>query len=159
MSNAIDRKMGLVSESLVRRISRRRVLSKGLRGAVATAAGLAVGQGFGLRGAEAFCAPCDWAMGVNCSNTRPCPAAGGCPSGCRRCVSGSPTYGCSGWCPFSYGQWVNCNGLGYGYGYTVCTDCDCNYRSSGAPADCGNLCTCLSQCINCGVSLQDGGSC
>lgn len=145
MLEKFDREVSHWSEKAARRISRRSVL---IKGAVAAISGVTIGEGFDLRGAEAACT-CSWAMGVDCANTRACPFYGGCPSGCRTCVSGSPTYGCNGWCPYYYGNWVSCSGLGGGLGYMVCTDCDCNYRGTGDPPDCGNLCTCLSGCLNC----------
>lgn len=141
---AVDKNTGMATETLARKLSRRRALANGVKGVVAATTALMLGQGL-HHDAGAACV-CNWAILPRCSG---CPSGYGCPSGMTPCklwdapYDPNTGYGCNGYCNYSSGSWISCTGLGYGYGYMVCTDCK-------GPS-CSNLCTCLSQCINCGV--------
>lgn len=143
MLDEFDKKISVLSESIARGLNRRQLLSRAAKGMAATAAGLALSQLTNLKSAFAVTCTCSWYGGSGNAN---CPQAGGCPGGhcpssCSTCAS--PTCGC----PWQYGEWVSCSGLGRcGTGFEVCTDCHCN--------GCNYLCTCLSQCICCSPCCQ-----
>jgi hypothetical protein len=145
MSYEVDQRLNILAESVARRLTRRRILATAVKGAFAAVAGVAAGVGLTAMDVEAACT-CEWAQGRNCnSSTSTCPYNGGCKPGYSICTSAD---WCSGWCPYTYGSWTSCSGLGGGLGYKICTDCKSNTRG------CGFLCTCLSGCINCTVSPE-----
>lgn len=138
----IDRHVNLLAESIARGINRRRLFKVGAKGVFATVAGLTLGQLADVKKAFAATCTCDdnWTKGISCNNLGyTCPANGAnCPSGCSLCANGD----CSNNCPWQYGQWTSCSGLGScGTGFQVCTDCKC--------PDCNHWCTCLSSCVCC----------
>ncbi len=144
MLEDFDKDISTLTESVVRRLSRRKIFSATVKGLSAAAIAATLGQISTVRQAFAVAldqctCECDfcWTTGSPCSN---CPSSGvSCPTGCTTCVSPD----CGGWCNYSSGQWVayQCTGLGEGNGYKMCIDCKC--------PDCNNKCTCLSGCICC----------
>ncbi len=136
MLEELDEHLSMLSESLARRLNRRKALVNTAKGLFATVTGITLAQLTNITNAFA----------VSCSCTGNICTCGGsgyqCPSGCSTCTSSS---GCS-YCPHPSGHWVSCNGLGNcGNGYKVCIDCKC---SSGTCSQ-STFCTCLSGCICC----------
>jgi hypothetical protein len=141
MLEDFDKQVSVFTESVVRRLSRRKMVTRTVKGLFATVALAAIGQGTGLT--KAFAAnPCTcddgWTTGHLCNYYGyKCPS-NGCPSGCSLCHSND----CGGWCNWSSGQWVSCSHQGHsGRGYKLCWDCKCT--------TCTNKCSCLSQCFGC----------
>lgn len=143
MLEEFDKQVSVFTESLARRLARRKMLGTAVKGAVAAIAAATIGQFTNLRQAFAVSCTCDdnWTNGVPCDNIgHSCPSSG-CPSGCSVCCCND----CNGWCNYPSGSWTSCSGLGKcGNGYKICTDCKC-----GNPCTKQNRCTCLSQCICC----------
>jgi hypothetical protein len=139
MFDTLDKHISNIAESMARRVNRRRVITRGIKGGFALVAGLALGQLSNLKEAFAVTCTCNWAGGsgnANCPNVGGCPAQG-CPSGCSICTTSS---GCGTICNYASGFWVSCTGLGScGKGYRLCRDCNCN--------GCNYICTCLSATI------------
>lgn len=139
-----DKLISIFTESIVRGIQRRKFLSRGIKGAFATVAGLALGNLTGIKNAFAVSCTCDWAFGGQCLGTGD--VGQNCPSGCSTCTSSD---NCNGWCNWSSGFWVSCTGLGAcGYGYKICKDCKC--------PNCSDVCTVLSNiiCYGCCTEKQ-----
>jgi hypothetical protein len=140
----LDKRLMAVSALAARRLSRRLLLGRILRGSAVAFAGLAAGSlGTLLNGGDGE------ATTFHCGNWWPnsrsgSPQCNGCPSnGCSfghvRCRKGQ----CPG-CIYPSGYWVAANGLGKcGMGYRLCWDCH-------SPSSC-RICTCLSTtlCLNC----------
>jgi len=142
MLEDFDKHVSILSESLARMLSRRKMVGSTIKGVFATVAAATAGQLTNV--GEAFAShhcTCDdnWTVGKPCANLgHTCPHHSGCPQGCVVCHSND----CGGWCNWSTGKWVSCHGLGTcGKGYKICTDCKCLH--------CSHKCTCLSQCICC----------
>jgi hypothetical protein len=132
-----DMSVGLASEDIARKLSRRTLLFRTLKGTAATAAALSVGSFVGVKNAFADACDCTppgqfcWAIGKTCPFN-------GCPTGCSICTTSD---GCGG-CIYSSGYWVACTGQGScSNGYRLCYDCKC--------PGCGTTCGCLSGCICC----------
>lgn len=122
-----------LSENAARRLSRRRFLGKGVKGAAVVMSAVFAGSFAGIRRAFAFGCGCN---GLSCGPPLPTGQAG-CKSGCTVCKSAS---GC-GYCVYSIGYWVccfDCCGR-YGHGYYLCYDCKC--------PGCASACTQQSGCI------------
>jgi hypothetical protein len=148
-----DRKVNHLTEDFARRLNRRQLVFKGVKGLAAAAAALSVGSLAGVR--NAFAMPtcnctCTPPQGGNCVGTcnacgyGSCPA-NGCPSGCYKCRNGD----CSS-CPYDSASWVCCYGCGTcGNGYRLCYDCRC---PTGSGKGCSRKCGCKSVCIG-------GGGC
>jgi hypothetical protein len=136
--DSADRAVNLAAEDIARRLTRRRVVSRGVKGAAALVAGLSVGGFAGVRSAFAsncLCS-CDFPGCGECScKGKSCPA-NGCPSGCVSCISTDcPGSGCI----YSDGTWVCCTGCGRcGLGYYSCWDCRC--------LTCNDACGCKTDC-------------
>jgi hypothetical protein len=128
--SGVDDKLSLASESLARRISRRRLFVRVAQSTVAVVSGVAVGELRAFTTAEAtVCTGASF-----CSNGSSGPH---CPSGCSICTSGD---GCND-CPHTSGYWT-VSGFGTcGNGWVYCTDCKC--------PDCTNTCTSQSSCNCC----------
>lgn len=144
MSNLIneaDRVVGIWTEELARKVDRRHILVKGIRGLAASVAAVSVGSFAEVKQVFAVTCTCNWIRKqVNCPSHCCCPTGAGCPSGCSFCTSSDS---CGGWCIYPDGCWTSCNSFcTCGYGYKLCCDCKCNSCS-------GYLCTCLSQVICC----------
>lgn len=140
----LDKRTSLLTESVARAISRRRMLLKAAKGTVTAIAGVALGQLIGVRNAFAACG-CNWYGGAgnaNCPDVGGCPATG-CPAGCSLCTSSDVCRNSQGYyCNYAGGSWVACTGQGTcGNGHRTCTDCKC--------PNCSYVCTCLSVCICC----------
>ena len=147
MLEGIDKHISVLTESLARALSRRKVIEAGVKGVFATIAAGALGQLVDIKQAFAGCTcECDdcWTQGNPCNDFgHNCPtgAQGGCPSGCSICTSSDY---CGGFCGYPSGYWVSCSGLCACHGgYRLCTDCKC--------PNCSVTCTCLSGifCCNC----------
>ena len=135
MLEELDEHLSMLSESLARRLNRRKALVNTAKGLFAAVTGIALGQLTSITNAFAVSCTCT-------GNICTCDGGTGtsCPSGCTTCTSSS---GCGSYCDHSNGYWVSCSGLGKcGNGYKICIDCKCG--------SCSNLCTCLSACICCG---------
>jgi hypothetical protein len=139
MFEYFDKHVSVFTESLARKLSRRKMVDRTVKGAFAAVAAVTIGQltGIGDALASTSCT-CDegWTTGHSCThNGYPCPDHG-CPTGCVKCYYPE----CDGWCNWSSSKWVSCTGLGTcGKGYKVCRDCKC--------PDCSNHCSCLSHTI------------
>jgi len=135
--SSFDRLVGNATEGLARRLSRRQVMFRGMKGVAGATAAIAVGSLAGAKNAFAVTCTCGYACGQACSG---CPSNGGCPTSYAICTSPC-AYGN---CPWSTGEWVSCTGCGQGSGsYRVCTDC----RLIGHSCKCPEVCTCLSGCL------------
>ena len=143
-----DTKMSHLTEDVARRLSRRQVVLRGVKGLAASLAAVSAGGAFAVR--DAFgrttacgcvypgCGRCS-CRGLTCPST-------GCPSGCYICTSGDcPNTACI----YSGGSWVdsNCSCGRCGYGYYRCYDCRCT--------SCSRLCGCRSICLCSGCCAQD----
>jgi len=144
MLEDLDKSISIVSESIARALSRRKMVRYSVRGLFATVAAATLGQFIGLGEADASChCTCDdcWTTGHTCNHYgHPCPSHN-CPSGCTTCTSHD---WCGGWCNYRSGKWVSCYGLGVcGKGYRICRDCKC--------PTCRVKCTCRSAivCYSC----------
>jgi hypothetical protein len=138
--SSTDTKTSHLTEDVARRISRRDIVLKGVKGMAASVAALSVGGMAAARGAFALvnscacsypgCGSCS-CLGYTCPST-------GCPSACRICTS----VDCPGTqCIYSGGSWIvqNCVCGHGGYGYYRCYDCRCT--------SCSRLCGCRSMCF------------
>lgn len=137
-----DRRLSELSEDVARKLSRRQVLRKGVKGAVAAVAVLAFGGTAGVRGAVAsslVSCGCSYPGCGHCScRGKTCPSGGGCPSGCYVCKKTTcPNTACI----YNTGSWIDADcpcGI-CGYGYFRCYDCRCT--------SCSRLCGCRSWCL------------
>lgn len=133
MLEELDKRISTFTESVTRRISRRKALANTTKGLFATIAGIAFGELSNIK--NAFASSC------NCTG-HICACGGNgltCPSNCTTCTSSD---WCNGYCDHPNGYWVSCSGLGRcGNGYYVCIDCKC--------PGCNNTCTCLAGCFCC----------
>lgn len=139
-----DKQISIWAESIARLMQRRKFLAQGLKGVGAAAAAIAIGSFAGVRHAFAQTCTCDWAFSGQCTGSGP--YEDDCPSGCTICTSSD---NCSGWCNWSSGAWVSCNGFGScGNGYRMCIDCKC--------PNCSDVCTVLTGiiCGNCCTKQQ-----
>lgn len=138
MLEEFDKNVSVLTESITRKIARRKLIGTTIKGLFATSAALTFGQLINVKQAFAASCTCDnnWTTGHLCSG---CPSSANCPSGCTVCTT---TQSCGGWCNYSNGRWTSCTGQGTcGVGYKICTDCIC--------PSCSNRCTCLSGCVCC----------
>ena len=140
MLEDLDKGVSIVSESIARVLSRRKLVRNSVKGLFATVAAATLGQFIGLSEADASChCTCDdcWTTGHSCNfYGHPCPPHY-CPSGCTTCTS---LNWCGGWCNYRSGKWVSCYGLGVcGKGYRICRDCKC--------PTCRVKCTCRSAIV------------
>ena len=150
MFDEFDKQVSILSESIVRSMSRRRMLGTAMKGTIITLAGASLGIFSGLREAFAAGCSCNWYGGINNANCPQHPGCNpngtsGCPSGCSPCTSSDvcrypkPPYW---YCNYSSASWTSCTGQGRcGNGYKICVDCKC--------PNCSYVCTCLSNCICC----------
>jgi hypothetical protein len=150
MLEDFDRHVSIFSESLARRLGRRKMVGTAVGGLFTAIAAATVGQLTNVGDAFARSrhhhhhtttnCTCDynWTRGSPCDSLHyPCPP-NGCPSGCSTCMMND----CGGGCPWNTGSWVSCSNQGpSGQGYQLCVDCKC--------PDCNHFCSCLSSCINC----------
>jgi hypothetical protein len=136
MLEELDEHLSMLSESLARRLNRRKALVNTAKGLFATVTGITLGQLTNITNAFAVTCDCHWAQGHQCA----CGGTGSqCPSNCTTCTNSN---WCNGVCNYPNGHWVSCSGLGTcGNGYKICIDCQC--------PNCSYLCTCLSTCICC----------
>ncbi len=72
MDRNLDRRISILAESAARRLTRRRAIAAGIKTGVAAIAGIAIGQGLGLRDAEAICT-CNWAGATFAPAAHPAP--------------------------------------------------------------------------------------
>jgi len=128
-----DRIISLWGEALARRINRREMMFKAVRGVGAAAAAASVGSLASIKDVFASC-DCGY-LGFCSSYGATCPTRG-CPSSCTACTSAN---GCG--CPHSSGYWViaGCSCGVCGNGWYECWDCKC--------PSCSQLCTCKSTCV------------
>jgi len=131
-----DEATSVVGEELARKISRRHILARSIKGLATFGAALSVGEI--IRGPILADAACCGHYGFCAADYGyTCPGGGGCPSGCSVCT----TTHCG--CVHPFGYWTACSGQGTcGNGYVVCYDCNCT--------SCSQKCTCQSSCICCG---------
>jgi hypothetical protein len=148
MLEEFDKHVSILSESLARMLTRRKMAGTTVKGLFTTVAAATLGQLPNLGEVHASChCTCDdcWTTGYPCDHIGyPCPPHY-CPSGCVTCYIGD----CGGWCTYTSGTWVSCSGLGKcGRGYRICRDCKCPH--------CSHKCSCLSAivCENC-CTAQD----
>lgn len=136
----LDEALSTWSEDVARRVSRRTILIRTLKGVAGTVAGLTIGSWVGMSEAEAVGCNCLYPGCGNCScHGKTCPS-NGCPSGCYVCKSGDCVN-----CDYSDGEWTccsNCCGI-CGKGFYLCYDCRC----TGCLAQCGCKTNCL--CSGC----------
>jgi hypothetical protein len=135
-----DRKLSLATEGVARKLSRRKLVERGMKGLVTTVAAVSVGGFVNVRTAFAADCTCSCSFpgcgGCFACRGKGCPSSGGCPSGCYICTSGD----CPNNCGYSSGSWICCSGCGVcGFGYKACYDCRCTA--------CNVLCGCKSDCI------------
>lgn len=148
MFDEFDKQVSILSEAIVRSMSRRRMLGTTVKGTIITLAGASLGVFTGLRDAFAAGCSCNWYNGsgnANCPSW-PNPCNGGgviCPSGCSPCTSSDVCRDSQGYyCNYPSASWTSCTGQGRcGNGYKICVDCKC--------PNCSYVCTCLSNCICC----------
>lgn len=143
-SKDFDRFVNTLSESVVRKMQRRKILIAGIKGVFAATAGIALANFEGIKNAFAVTCTCAWAFGGQCYGTGS--EEQNCPSGCTTCTL--QDY-CNGWCNYQSGYWTSCSGLGQcGHGYRICKDCKC--------PNCSNVCTILSNilCYGCCTAQQ-----
>lgn len=145
MTIQVDRRTSVLTETLARRLSRRQALYKLARGFAGATAALSIGNLAAARDALADPTPgcgCAFPGGVGCSG---CPAGGGCPSGCVKCLSSD----CGSPCIYADGNWIDtdCPCGPTGNGFFLCTDCRC--------ITCSNICGCRSHCL-CGGCRSRG---
>lgn len=132
LGSAIDSRVGRGTERLSRSINRRGALRAAVLTGATTMGAIALGQrpAFATVTCPSKCGPSPL-----CSAT--CPGVG-CPSGYSLCKN--PPTSCNGYCEWSTGSWVHCQGYGTcGNGYTLCQDCK--------PTNSCNICICVSQVI------------
>ena len=92
-SSDVDETVSRWTETLARKISRRRIVSTGLKGIAATAAAWTIGNFAAGQSAEAVSCSCSYPGCGSCSCLgKTCPTSG-CPSGCYVCTTSS---GCGG---------------------------------------------------------------
>jgi hypothetical protein len=151
MADFIDQADATVSdltEGLARRLSRRQVVFKVVRGAALGFAAASTAGFAGVRTALAAAAAsgCNFPGCGSCSCLgKTCPS-NGCPSGCYTCT---PTSGGCANCGWSDANWVCCTGCAGGTcGYRLCWDCRCT--SCSRTCGCRSTCRCTGCC-----SLQD----
>lgn len=131
-----DRQVDHIFSVGVRRLTRREMLTRGLKGVAVSVAGLTVGT---LPTWSAFAgiepdAPCTFPNGNSCDSVgHPCPSVG-CPSDCTICRKASGCYHCT----WNDGFWATGNCGRCGMGYFLCYDCACS--------TCAKACGCRSQC-------------
>lgn len=143
----------LALEGLARAVDRRSFLKRTFQLGLAGSVGATLGSLGAAR--EVFannqnCKACDFppvgSGGVTCtSKGYQCPAAGGCPTGCKVCkLDGT----CPSHCGYQSGWWYVCGCGGSGVGCVKCYDCQCPSSST----NCNNLCGCRSTycwCCSC----------
>jgi hypothetical protein len=139
----LDRRISILAEDVSRRLSRRQLVLKSVKTAVAATAAVTAGSLAGASRAFGGALACDCALPGcgNCScRNKTCPS-NGCPSGCMVCKTGD---GCS-QCNHNDGNWIACSGLGTcGLGYRLCWDCRCT--GCGAKCGCKSVCLCCQCC-------------
>lgn len=132
----MDERIGMLTERVARRLSRRDALRRAVVGGTTGLAALALGTNPAQAQADCDCGPTR-----RCAH---CPGVG-CPSGHHLC-RGSFENTCFNYqgyrCEWPQGSWIACMNLGKGLGYKVCYDC----IGSGG---CHEWCTCQSDCICC----------
>jgi len=155
MLEDLDKGVSIVSESIARVLSRRKMVRNSVKGLFATVAAATLGQFIGLSEADASChCTCDdcWTTGHSCNfYGHPCPPHY-CPSGCTTCTS---LNWCGGWCNYRSGKWVSCYGLGVcGKGYRICRDCKC--PTCRVKCTCRSAIVCYSCCTAADVKTEMG---
>jgi hypothetical protein len=150
LGEKVDIGVASVAERVVRKMTRREVVLRGVVGAGATLAALTVG----VRPSKAVTCVCG--PTYNCSHWGWSCRSAGCPSGMFACQNissnscscingGKNTQGYC--CLYPSGNWIACSGICCGNGgcngYRICYDCQGN--------GCDKWCTCLSdvQCCEC----------
>lgn len=143
---SFDTKVGILSERVTRKMTRRAALRTAIVGGVAGISAVTLGQ------RPAFAAP-RCSQGVDCGPTVSCNnytfcggGSGGCPrnySLCKKsgsCGPGKHHNNQGYYCEYSAGYWVACTGCGSGgSGSRLCLDCV-------GSAGCAKWCTCVSPC-------------
>jgi hypothetical protein len=140
MLEGFDKHISVFTESLARKLDRRKMIRTSVTGLFTTVAAVTVGQLTNVGQAFAATCTCDnnWTNGHPCNTIGHACPSNGCPSGCSVCHNND----CGGWCNWSSGHWVSCSHQGAsGKGYRLCWDCKCT--------TCKHKCSCLSSCINC----------
>ena len=134
MAERIDELVALVSESLARTVTRRRVMRNIVKAGVAAVSGATLGSLARIESVFAVTCDCNWIGGRHCTSYG-YTCGSSCPSACSVCTSAD---GCG--CPYQSGYWVvpNCTCGFCGQGYRICSDCKC--------PNCSLTCTCLSTC-------------
>ncbi len=135
MGTELDRQTSLLAEAFARKLSRRAAIYKMARGVAAATAALSIGNLAAVKDAFASSCGCVFPFGRGCSG---CPASGGCPSGCVKCLSSDCP---SSPCIYADGNWIDtdCPCGPTGGGYFVCYDCRC--------LTCASACGCRSACL------------
>lgn len=152
LMDKVDTGVATVAERIVRKMTRRDVVRRGVLGAGTALAALAVG----VRPSKAETMTCTCGPTYRCDHWGWTCRTDGCPPGMYLCQNNSSNY-CScvnghyntqGYCcAYSTGYWVACNGICCGNGgcngYRLCYDCTGN--------GCDHWCTCLGslQCCQC----------
>lgn len=150
VGDKLDARVASVAERVVRRITRRDALQRGVLGGAVGLAAFAIGE------RPAMAATCDCGPTYRCDHWgNGCPP-NGCPTdGFVLCKNDGSYCSCRGGgknsqgycCEYSSGYWVACSGLCKGHGYKLCYDCK---RSS-----CYYWCTCLSETLCCGCTTPE----
>jgi hypothetical protein len=139
LSDQADRRMSHLTEDLARKLSRRQILKKSVKGIVASVAGLTFGSTVGADPAHARACGCSYPGCGHCNcRGKSCPRNGGCPSGCVVCTKADCP---SSACIYSGGSWIDadCSCGTCGFGYFRCYDCRCT--------SCSKLCGCRTTCL------------
>lgn len=134
----------LLTESLTRKLDRRRALFQLSRSGFLLLSSAVLGMTMRELDAQGVCTACDPPNNRYCDAMgKPCPDGPGCPQGCTVCLKGQGTE-----CIYSQGFWTICTDIpGFGAAEIVCYDCKCGpvftdtcgCKSKPMPAfDCGS---------------------
>ena len=137
--NLVDNTAERLTESLARRLNRRKAMGKFFDWGFTVASALVIGRA-ATRTVQATSSGCFPPQGRWCSGApfnKACPGSGGCPSGCSVCktVNGS-AQGIG--CVYATGFWNSCCGNGK---LVKCYDCKCGSAF-------GDTCGCASNQLN-----------
>lgn len=129
-STQFDDRVGRGTEWITRRIDRRSALRTAMLTGAAAVGALALGElpAYATVTCPTVCGPSPLCRSGTCPYL-------GCPSGYSICKN--PPISCNGYCEYSTGSWVHCQGYGNcGNGYTLCQDCK--------PTNSCSICICIS---------------